>query len=154
MPLSVETKAPAFSGTTQDGSKVSLAELKGKIIVLYFYPKDDTPGCTKEACGFRDAWKSFEKSGALVIGVSPDSEKSHYKFFVKYKLPFLLLADEEKSIIERYAVWGEKQFMGRKYLGVFRTTYLIDQKGIIRKVWPKVKPDKHADEILEAIKLL
>lgn len=141
-------KAPEFSAPTQDGSIVSLKGLKGQPVVLYFYPKDDTPGCTKEACAFRDAYSDFQKAGAAVLGVSVDPEKAHKKFADKFQLPFPLLADTEKKIVEAYGVWGEKTFMGRKYLGTHRVTFLIDGKGRIAKIWPEVKPEKHAAEVL------
>ncbi len=144
--------APAFSAVTQDGIIVSLNNCKGKWVVLYFYPRDDTPGCTKEACGFRDSWRAIQKTGALLFGVSPDSVKSHGKFAAKFKLPFSLLADDEKKMVKAYGVWGEKKFMGRAYMGVFRTTFLIDPKGKIRKIWDLVKPDEHADEVLAELK--
>jgi peroxiredoxin Q/BCP len=145
------SKAPAFTAETNGGGTVSLKDLKGKHVVLYFYPKDDTPGCTKEACGFRDAWKQFEKKGAVVLGVSPDSVKKHDKFIEKFDLPFTLLADVDKKIVEAYGVWGKKKFMGREYMGVFRVTFLIDPDGKIKKIWPAVKPEEHATEVLEAI---
>jgi peroxiredoxin Q/BCP len=144
------TTAPAFKTTDADGETVNLKELKGQKVVLYFYPKDDTPGCTKEACSFRDAWAKFKKRGITVLGVSPDSEASHKKFETKYKLPFTLLADKDHAIAEAYGVWGEKKFMGRTYMGVLRTTFLIDEKGKIKKVFEKVKPEDHANEVLEA----
>ncbi len=144
-------KAPTFTAETNGGGTVSLGDFKGKHVVLYFYPKDDTPGCTKEACGFRDAWKQFEKKGAVVLGVSPDSVKKHDKFVVKYDLPFTLLADVDKKIVEAYGVWGKKKFMGREYLGVHRVTFLIDPEGKIKKIWPAVKPEDHAQEVLAAI---
>ena len=143
-------KAPDFTSTDQDGKKVKLSDYKGKRVVLYFYPKDDTPGCTKEACSFRDSFSKFKKQGIAVLGVSPDSEASHKKFVAKYKLPFTLLADTDRSISEAYGVYGEKKFMGRTYMGVHRTTFLIDEKGKIKKVFEKVKPDEHASEVLEA----
>ncbi len=149
--LEVGDKAPAFRTTNQEGEKVSLGDYKGKKVVLYFYPKDDTPGCTKEACSFRDAWSKFRKKGVTVLGVSVDDEKSHRKFADKFSLPFPLLADTDKSIVKSYGVWGEKSMYGRKYMGTHRVTYLIDEKGKIAAVWPKVKPDGHADELLEAI---
>ena len=127
-----------------------MKELKGQKVVLYFYPKDDTPGCTKEACSFRDAWAKFKKRGIKVLGVSPDSEASHKKFETKYNLPFTLLADKDHAIADAYGVWGEKKFMGRTYMGVLRTTFLIDEKGKIKKVFEKVKPEDHANEVLEA----
>jgi peroxiredoxin Q/BCP len=144
------TTAPAFTTTDADGETISLKELKGQKVVLYFYPKDDTPGCTKEACSFRDAWAKFKKRGIKVLGVSPDSEASHKKFETKYNLPFTLLADKDHAIADAYGVWGEKKFMGRTYMGVLRTTFLIDEKGKIKKVFEKVKPEDHANEVLEA----
>jgi len=149
--LAVGDKAPAFKTTDQDGEAVSLGDFKGKKLVLYFYPKDDTPGCTKEACSFRDGWSKFRKRGVAVLGVSTDDEKSHRKFIDKFSLPFPLLADTDKAIVKAYGVWGEKSMYGRKYMGTNRVTYLIDEKGKIAAVWPKVKPDGHADEILEAV---
>jgi peroxiredoxin Q/BCP len=144
-------KAPAFSAPTNGGGQLSLAELKGKNVILYFYPKDDTPGCTKEACAFRDHFADFKKKGAVVLGVSVDPVKSHDKFVEKFKLPFPLLADEEKKIVEAYGVWGQKSFMGRKYMGIHRVTFLIGPDGKIRKIWPKVKPEEHAEEVLAAL---
>lgn len=144
--------APGFTAPTNGGGTVSLKDFKGKYLVLYFYPKDDTPGCTKEACGFRDAYKDFEKAGAVVLGVSTDSVKKHDKFVEKFQLPFPLLADEDKSIVEAYGVWGKKKFMGREYMGTNRVTFLIDPKGKIKKIWPVVKPEEHAAEVLAAIK--
>lgn len=143
--------APTFTVSTSGGGKVSLADYKGKNVILYFYPKDDTPGCTKEACAFRDSFGDFKKKGAVVLGVSPDSVKSHDKFVEKFKLPFTLLADEDKKIVEAYGVWGQKSFMGRKYMGVYRVTFLIGPDGRIKKIWPAVKPDEHADEVLAAL---
>ena len=142
--------APAFKTNDANGQPVTLKDFRGQKVVLYFYPKDDTPGCTKEACSFRDAFASFKKKGIAVLGVSPDSETSHKKFVTKYKLPFTLLADTDKSIVESYGVWGEKKFMGRTYMGVHRTTFLIDEKGKIKKIFEKVKPEDHASEVLEA----
>jgi peroxiredoxin Q/BCP len=144
------TTAPAFKTKDDNGEDVSLKDFKGQKVVLYFYPKDDTPGCTKEACSFRDAYSKFKKQGIKLLGVSPDSEASHQKFITKYKLPFTLLADREHAIAEAYGVWGEKKFMGRTYMGVLRTTFLIDEKGKIKKVFEKVKPEDHAAEVLEA----
>jgi peroxiredoxin Q/BCP len=144
------TTAPAFKTTDANGEAVSLKDLRGQKVVLYFYPKDDTPGCTKEACSFRDDFAKFKKRGIAVLGVSPDSEKSHKKFETKYKLPFTLLADTDHAIAESYGVWGEKKFMGRTYMGVQRTTFLIDEKGKIKKVFEKLKPEEHASEVLEA----
>jgi thioredoxin-dependent peroxiredoxin len=142
--------APAFKTTDENGGTVSLKDLRGQKVVLYFYPKDDTPGCTKEACSFRDAFSKFKKRDIKILGVSPDSEKSHQKFVTKYKLPFTLLADTDHSIADTYGVWGEKKFMGRTYMGIHRTTFLIDEKGKIKKIFEKVKPEDHADEVLEA----
>ncbi len=142
--------APAFKTKDANGETVSLKDLRGQKVVLYFYPKDDTPGCTKEACSFRDAFSQYKKKGIAVLGVSPDSEAAHQKFVTKYKLPFTLLADTDRSIAEAYGVWGEKKFMGRTYMGVHRTTFLIDEKGKIKKIFEKVKPEDHATEVLEA----
>jgi peroxiredoxin Q/BCP len=144
--------APDFTLPDQDGHPVSLADLKGQPVVLYFYPKDDTSGCTKEACAFRDARKDYQKAGARVIGVSPDSVKSHKKFAEKYELPFTLLADTEKTVCEAYGVWKEKSMYGKKYMGVERTTFVIDKNGKIARIFPKVKVDGHAAEVLAAIK--
>jgi len=143
--------APAFSAMTNGGGKISLAELKGKNVILYFYPKDDTSGCTKEACAFRDGFADFKKRGAVILGVSPDSVKSHDKFVKKFSLPFTLLADEDKKIVEAYGVWGMKIFWGRKYLGTHRVTLLIGPDGRIKKIWPDVKPEEHAAEVLAAL---
>ena len=144
--------APLFSAASSSGEMISLADLRGNNVVLYFYPKDDTPGCTKEACSFRDQFTAFNKKGALVFGVSPDSVKSHEKFSEKFRLPFKLLADTDKKIATAYGVWGEKSFMGRKYMGVYRVTFLIGPDGRISKIWTKVKPEEHAVEVLEAVK--
>lgn len=142
-------KAPDFSSNDQNGNPVSLSDFKGKRVVLYFYPKDDTPGCTKEACSFRDADAVYREKGITVLGVSTDSEKSHQKFISKYQLPFDLLADTEKKIVEDYGVWGEKSMYGKKYMGTFRKTFLIDD-GKIVKIFEKVDVAKHADEVLVA----
>jgi thioredoxin-dependent peroxiredoxin len=144
-------KAPAFTVATSGGGKISLADYKGQNVILYFYPKDDTPGCTKEACAFRDHFADFEKKGAVVLGVSTDPVKSHDKFVEKFKLPFTLLADEEKKIVEAYGVWGQKSFMGRKYMGTHRVTFLIGPEGKIKKIWPTVKPEEHAEEVLAVL---
>lgn len=143
-------KAPNFSSTDQDGNKVTLADFKGQKLVLYFYPKDDTPGCTKEACSFRDADETFASKGIKVLGVSTDDEKSHQKFISKFQLPFDLLADTDHSIVDAYGVWGEKSMYGKKYMGTFRKTFLIDEKQKIVKIFDKVKVDEHADEVLAA----
>ena len=144
-------KAPEFTVATSGGGRISLANYLGKNVILYFYPKDDTPGCTKEACAFRDYFADFKKKGAVVFGVSPDPVKSHDKFVKKFELPFTLLADEDKQIVEAYGVWGQKSFMGRKYMGVYRVTFLIGPDGKIRKIWPTVKPEEHAAEVLAAV---
>jgi peroxiredoxin Q/BCP len=144
------TIAPNFTAKNTNGETVRLKDLRGQKVVLYFYPKDDTPGCTKEACSFRDAFSQFKKRKIEVLGVSVDSEASHKKFTAKYKLPFTLLADPDHSIADTYGVYGEKKFMGRTYMGVKRITFLIDEKGKIRKVFEKVKPEEHAQEVLEA----
>jgi len=151
--LEIGDKAADFTTTDQDGNEVSLRDFRGRKVVLYFYPKDDTPGCTKEACSFRDGWAAFRRKKVAVLGVSADDEKRHKKFSQKYDLPFPLLADTDKKILKAYKVWGEKTLYGRKYMGIHRVTYLIDEKGRIAAVWPKVKPDGHAEEILEAIQL-
>lgn len=145
-------KAPDFTLPDQDGNKVKLSDFKGRYIVLYFYPKDDTPGCTKEACSFRDTFPEFNNVDAVILGVSPDSVSSHKKFAEKYKLPFRLLADEDKKVIEKYGVWKEKSMYGKKYMGVERTTFVIDPDGRIKKIFPKVKVDNHHQEVLEALK--
>jgi thioredoxin-dependent peroxiredoxin len=143
--------APDFSAATNGGGRISLADLKGKNVILYFYPKDDTPGCTREACAFRDHFDDFRNRGAVVLGVSIDSAKAHDKFVKKHRLPFPLLVDEEKKIVEAYGVWGEKTFMGVNYLGTHRVTFLIGPDGRIKKIWLKVKPDEHPQEVLAAL---
>lgn len=143
-------KAPDFTSKDQNGNTVKLKDLKGQRVVLYFYPKDDTPGCTKEACSFRDADDIFRGKGIKVLGVSTDDEKSHQKFISKFQLPFDLLADTDKKIVEAYGVWGEKSMYGKKYMGTFRKTFLIDDKGKIVKIFDKVDVAKHADEVLAA----
>jgi peroxiredoxin Q/BCP len=148
--LNVGDKAPVFAATNQDGETVKLGDLKGQRVVLYFYPKDDTPGCTKEACSFRDADDVYRKKNIRVLGVSTDSEKSHQKFISKFALPFDLLADTDKSIVEAYGVWGEKSMYGKKYMGTNRKTFLIDEEGKIVKIFDKVDVAAHADEVLEA----
>lgn len=150
--LEVGKKAPDFSLLNQDEKKISLKNYLGQKVVLYFYPKDDTSGCTKEACSFSDDLPKFNKIDAVILGVSPDSVKSHKKFSEKYKLKFDLLADEEKLVLEKYGVWKEKSMYGRKYMGVERTTFIIDEKGKIKKIFNKVKVDGHNKEVLEALK--
>ena len=144
-------KAPEFTAPINGGGRISLADFKGKHVVLYFYPRDDTPGCTKEACAFRDHFAAIRKKGAVVLGVSVDSVKAHDKFADKFKLPFTLVADEDKKIVQAYGVWGEKSFMGRKYFGTHRVTFLIGPDGRIKKIWPQVKPEEHAEEVLAAL---
>ena len=144
------TEAPDFELPDQDGNPVKLADLRGKRVVLYFYPKADTPGCTTQACGIRDVWDEFERTGAVVLGVSPDSPKKHVKFREKYGLPFTLLSDEEHSVAEAYGTWVEKSMYGRKYMGIERATFLIDANGIVRRLWRKVKVPGHAQDVLEA----
>jgi len=146
--------APDFTLPATDGSTVRLSDLRGKKVVLYFYPKDDTPGCTKEACAFRDNLGILQNMGVVVLGVSPDSVASHQKFAQKYGLPFPLLADEGAQVASAYGVWKEKKQYGRTYMGIERTTFLIDENGIVRRVFPKVKVDGHVEEVIEAIRSL
>jgi peroxiredoxin Q/BCP len=143
--------APDFTLTSDSGEQVTLSSLRGAPVVLYFYPKDDTPGCTAQACGIRDSWGAFEERGAVVLGVSPDSETSHVKFKRKYGLPFTLLADEDHAVSEAYGVWVEKSMAGRTYMGVERSTFVIDADGDVARVMRKVKPDTHADDVLAAL---
>jgi thioredoxin-dependent peroxiredoxin len=154
MTLDIGSRAPAFSMKTDGGGKVSLSELKGKNVVLYFYPKDDTSGCTAEACGFRDKLPAFKKLDAVVIGVSRDSVESHDKFKKKYDINFALGSDESGKVTEAYEVWVEKSMYGRKYMGIERATFLIDSKGVIRGLWRKVKVPGHVEEVAKAIKQL
>lgn len=147
--LEVGTKAPDFTLQDKDGRSVSLSDFRGKKVVLYFYPKDNTPGCTRQACAFASAYEDFRTQNAMVIGISKDSAASHLKFAVKYDLPFLLLSDPELQAIQSYDVWQEKKLYGKVSMGVVRSTYLIDEHGIIEKAMPKVKPDTNAAEILE-----
>ncbi len=149
--LKVGDPAPPFAAPGSGGGTIKLADFKGKHVVLYFYPRDDTPGCTKEACAFRDHYAAFQKRGVVVLGVSTDPVKSHDKFVRKFELPFPLLADTEKEIVTAYGVWGEKSFMGRKYMGTNRVTFLIGLDGTIKRIWPKVEPITHAEEILAAL---
>jgi thioredoxin-dependent peroxiredoxin len=143
--------APDFALTSDSGETVKLSELRGKPVVLYFYPKDDTPGCTAQACGIRDDYGRFEERGAVVLGVSPDDESSHVKFKKKYGLPFTLLADPSHEVSEEYGVWKEKNYAGKKYMGVERSTFLIDSEGTVTKVMRRVKPDTHAADVLAAL---
>jgi len=149
--LEVGDKAPLFTAQDDSGNTVSLKELKGSTVVLYFYPKDNTEGCTKEACDFRDQYKLFHKRGVVVLGVSPDTEKSHQNFKKKFDLPFPLLVDTEKEIANAYGVWKEKSMYGRKFMGIERTTFVINEKGIITKIFPKVKVKDHVKAVLEAL---
>lgn len=147
--LEVGTRAPEFTLSDKDGNNVSLSDFRGKKVVLYFYPKDNTPGCTRQACAFAGAYSQFEALGAVVIGVSRDSQASHQRFAEKNNLPFILLSDPERQAIEAYGVWQEKKNYGKVSMGVVRSTYIIDENGVIEKVMPKVKPDTNAAEILE-----
>lgn len=152
--LTEGNKAPLFKGKDQNGNPVSLADYKGQKIVLYFYPQDDTPTCTIQACNFRDNFGLLKKKGFIVLGVSPDEEKKHKKFETKYNLPFTLMADTDRKIIDSYGVWGEKKLYGRSYMGLHRTTFLIDEKGFIRKIFIKPKSKQHTEEILNAWQLI
>jgi len=150
--LEIGKKAPAFKLKDQDGKTYTLKDFSGKKLILYFYPKDNTSGCTKEACSFRDNTAEFEKLNAVIVGVSGDSETSHRKFVDKFGLNFTLLSDESKEILEKYGVWKEKSMYGKKYMGVERTTFVIDENGIIQKIYPKVKVEKHTEDILSFLK--
>jgi thioredoxin-dependent peroxiredoxin len=143
--------APDFTLASDRGEAVTLSSLRGKPVVLYFYPKDDTPGCTTQACGIRDAYGEFERAGAVVLGISPDKESSHARFREKYELPFTLLADTDHAIAEKYGVWGEKKYLGKSYLGINRSTFVIDAEGTVRTVMRDVKPATHADDVLAAL---
>ena len=143
--------APDFTLRSDAGDEVTLSSLRGRPVVLYFYPKDDTPGCTTQACGIRDAYGEFERAGAVVLGISPDDERSHEKFKQKYDLPFTLLADPDHAVAEQYGVWGEKSYQGRTYLGVMRSTFVVDADGVIRRVMHDVKPATHADDVLATL---
>ena len=147
MALQEGKKAPSFSAKDQDGKSIKLSDFKGKKLALYFYPKDDTSTCTVQACNIRDGFKMLSKKGIEVIGVSPDDEKSHTKFIAKHKLPFRIIADIDKKLVDKYGVWGEKQLYGNKYMGVFRTTFLIDENGVLVKIISKPKVKEHAKEI-------
>ena len=147
--LRVGQKAPAFTGVDQDGKKISLSDFEGQKVVLYFYPEDDTPTCTVQACNLRDNYLLLKKNGFKVIGISPDDEKSHQKFREKFNLPFTLIADPQHKIIDKYGVWGLKNLYGREYMGLFRTTFMIDEKGIISKIFLRPKNKEHAQEIVK-----
>mgnify|MGYP001221525653 CR=1 FL=1 len=153
-PIKEGQKAPAFKSKDQDGNPVSLSDHLGKKVVLYFYPEDDTPTCTVQACNLRDNYALLKKNGFVVLGVSPDEERKHKKFEAKYNLPFTLVADPEHRIIDKYGVWGEKQLYGRNYMGLHRTTFLIDEKGIVKKIFLKPKNKQHAEEIIMAWQLI
>jgi peroxiredoxin Q/BCP len=143
--------APDFTLKSDAGESITLSDLRGKQVVLYFYPKDDTPGCTTQACGIRDAYAEFESAGAVVLGLSPDNEASHIKFRNKYDLPFTLLADSDHKVAELYGVWGEKKYMGRTYFGVSRSTFVIAEDGTVKRVMRNVKPATHADDVLAVL---
>jgi thioredoxin-dependent peroxiredoxin len=144
--------APDFELQSDSGEMVKLSDLRGKQVVLYFYPKDDTPGCTKQACGIRDVYGEFEREGAVVLGVSPDDERSHVKFKQKFDLPFTLLADVDHAVADEYGVWSQKSFAGKKYMGVSRSTFVIAENGSVKRVMHDVKPATHADEVLEILR--
>lgn len=154
MPISAGNQAPDFELKDDSGNVQRLSNYSGRPVVLYFYPKDDTPGCTTEACSFRDDYRAYDAAGVVILGVSPDSVEKHRRFKEKYSLPFTLLADEDHQVCERYGVWGRKKFMGREYDGVFRTTFLIGSDGKILKVFEDVKPAEHSAEVLQALREL
>ena len=151
MPAEEGLPAPDFTLPSDTGEDVSLASLRGRSVVLYFYPRDDTPGCTRQACGIRDEWSGFERRGVVILGVSPDSPSRHTKFRNKHRLPFTLLADEDHAVAEAYGVWVEKSMLGKKYMGIERSTFVIDAHGNVAKVLRRVKPDTHADDVLAAL---
>jgi peroxiredoxin Q/BCP len=151
VPVEEGLPAPDFTLTSDSGDPISLSSLKGTPVVLYFYPKDDTPGCTAQACGIRDEWAKFQAAGAVVLGVSPDGEASHAKFKEKYGLPFTLLADTDHEVAETYGVWGEKSYAGKTYMGVNRSTFVIGEDGTVTKAFYDVKPGEHADQVLESL---
>jgi len=150
--LKVGDKAPDFKLKDEAGREISLSDFRGRKVVIYFYPKDDTPGCTKEACSFRDVYDEILEAGAVVIGISKDDTSSHEKFKKKHNLPFYLLSDPENIVIEKYGAWQEKKMYGKNYMGIARITYIVDKEGVIQKAYPKVKPETHGVEILEALK--
>jgi thioredoxin-dependent peroxiredoxin len=143
--------APDFELTSDEGETVRLSDLRGKPVVVYFYPRDDTPGCTAQACGIRDNWEAFGERGAVVLGISPDDENSHTRFRQKYGLPFTLLADPDHRVADRYGVWGERSLYGKKYMGIERSTFVIDPNGNVARVLRRVKPDTHAEQVLQAL---
>ena len=149
-----KTKAPDFNLLDEDGNSHTLSEYKGTPLILYFYPKDNTPGCTTEACNFRDDYSAYEKAKVTILGVSADSVKSHKKFKEKYQLPFTLLSDPDHTVCEAYGVWAEKQMMGKKYMGILRTTFVINKDGVVEKVFEGVKPSEHSKEVLAVVKNL
>lgn len=151
MVLSAGNQAPDFELMDNEGNLHTLSDYQGQTIVVYFYPKDDTPGCTKEACSFRDAYADFREAGVEVIGISPDNEKSHSKFIQKYELPFVLLSDPDHQVCEAFGVWGLKKYMGREYEGVYRTTFVIGPDGVIKRVYENVKPADHSHEVLAEV---
>jgi thioredoxin-dependent peroxiredoxin len=153
-PLTIGQKAPAFTGKDQNGKAISLKDYLGKKVVIYFYPQDDTPTCTVQACNLRDNYALLKKEGFTIIGISPDAEPKHKKFETKYNLPFTLIADDKLKIIEKYNVWGEKKLYGRAYMGLHRTTFVLDEKGIIKHIFLKPKSKQHAEEIIETWKNL
>jgi thioredoxin-dependent peroxiredoxin len=154
MPISANQPAPEFNLSDENGNLRSLGEFRGKPVILYFYPKDDTPGCTVEACNFRDDFSVYQENGVVILGISPDTAKSHTKFIKKFSLPFPLLADPDHKVADAYGVWGPKKFMGKEYEGIYRTTFLIGPNGDILKVFEKVKPEGHSAEVLGALKAL
>ena len=151
MSIEVGQMAPDFTLPTDEGNSLSLKDLKGTKVILYFYPKDDTPGCTKEACEFRNIWSQLSQSGTVILGISKDSVKAHQSFKQKYNLPFTLLSDKEYNVCEQYEVWVDKNRFGKKYKGIERTTFLIDDQGVIAAVWPKVRVEGHVDKVLEKL---
>lgn len=150
--LSIGTKAPAFSLPDKDGNIVNLSDFRGKKVVIYFYPKDDTPGCTRQACAFAREYPAFQEAGAVVVGISKDSAQSHISFANKYNLPFILLSDENRAVIEAYDVWKEKKSYGKTSMGVVRTTYLVDEDGVIVRAYDKVNPDDNAEQMLNDVR--
>lgn len=152
MSIQIGSPAPKFSLPDETGAIRSLSDFAGQTIILYFYPKDDTPGCTTEACNFRDDYSAFEQAGVTILGISPDSPKSHAKFKEKFNLPFSLLADEQHEVCELFGVWGPKKFMGREYMGVARTTFVIGADGMVKKIFENVKPADHSAEVLAAVR--